>query len=73
MMVQKNIKKSYALEAGADADEFKATIRKMFDDADINNDGVLVMDEFKQFTLNILEALSSHALGEAKEDLRSLF
>jgi hypothetical protein len=45
----------------------------MFDDADINKDGVLVLEEFKQFTLNMLEALSAHSLGENKEDLKELF
>ena len=45
----------------------------MFDDADLNNDGVLEMEEFKQFVLNMLEALSNHPLSDSKEDLRSLF
>ena len=45
----------------------------MFDMADENNDGVLELEEFKQFTLNMLEAISDHQLGSEKEDLRSLF
>jgi hypothetical protein len=45
----------------------------MFVDADVNNDGVLEIEEFKQFSLNLLEALSSHDLGKSKEDIVSLF
>jgi Ca2+-binding EF-hand superfamily protein len=36
---------------------FKKDIRQMFDTADINNNGELTLDEFKQFALFTLEAI----------------
>jgi hypothetical protein len=72
-MDHSTIKRTFTLEHNTNEAEFKATIWKMFVDADVNNDGVLEIEEFKQFALNMLEALSSHPLGKVKEDVMSLF
>ena len=53
--------------------EFEAQIRKFFDEADINRNGVLELEEFKQFSLNILEALHNHPLGSKEDDVHDLF
>jgi len=73
MMTKKGVNRKFELHSNATKEEFQKEIRYMFDMADENNDGVLEMEEFKQFTLNMLEAISDHQLGSEKEDLRSLF
>jgi hypothetical protein len=45
------------MEKGMSATLFKAQIKQMFEVADANSDNVLEIDEFKQFTLFVLEAL----------------
>lgn len=40
------------------ADDFRKMVKQMFNAADDNRDGVLQLDEFKQFSLFMLEALS---------------
>jgi Ca2+-binding EF-hand superfamily protein len=45
----------------------------MFDNSDKNGNGVLELEEFKQFTLNLLEAISDHPLGQDKESVRDLY
>lgn len=46
-------------------DEFQAMVRQMFDVADHNKDEVLVLDEFKQFSLYILEAAQGLNLSQS--------
>ena len=45
----------------------------MFDTADDNKDGVLQIDEFKQFVLFILEGLSGLELAKNESEITSLF
>lgn len=49
--------KQYKFKVTQDCHQFEATCREMFKDADENQDGELSLDEFKQFTLNLLQAL----------------
>lgn len=44
-------------------------IRQMFEVADANKDSVLEVDEFKQFTLFVLEALGGLELTQDEETL----
>lgn len=48
-------------------------VRQMFDAADTNSDQVLVLDEFKQFVLFMIEALSSFSTNGLDEDIKLLF
>lgn len=50
--------KAWTFSADTTADEFKVTIKEMFDAADENHDEVLVIDEFKHFSLYVLEAMA---------------
>lgn len=54
-------------------DDFKAMVRQMFEVADENKDNILELDEFKQFSLFMLEALDGLSLSQSTEELDSLF
>jgi hypothetical protein len=53
--------------------DFWKTCKEMFDVADENRDGVLQPDEFRQFTLFVLEAMQTMKLGSYNEDITDLF
>lgn len=49
---------AWSAKPGMSAADFKNMIKEMFDVADENKDAVLVLDEFKQFSLYVLEGTS---------------
>jgi Ca2+-binding EF-hand superfamily protein len=55
------------------AAEFKTMIRSMFDCADENRDGVLQLEEFKQFTLFVLEGLEGLNLHTNQSSVGEMF
>jgi len=67
----KILAKSYSWKATKDmsAEKFKTMIKQMFDVADENHDNVLVTDEFKQFTLYVLEGLQGLQLANHGEEM----
>jgi Ca2+-binding EF-hand superfamily protein len=54
-------------------DEFKTMVREMFDKADENNDGELVLHEFKQFALYALQACQGLPLVDSDAEIKLLF
>jgi Ca2+-binding EF-hand superfamily protein len=55
------------------ADDFRKIVKQMFNAADNNRDGVLQLDEFKQFSLFILEALSDMQLFNQQQSAEDMF
>jgi Ca2+-binding EF-hand superfamily protein len=55
------------------AAEFKLMIRQMFECADDNRDGVLQLEEFKQFTLFVLEGLDGLGLAKNLSSVDDMF
>lgn len=70
--IQKKIFK-WDIKADITDDEFRKVVREMFDAADANSDGVLVLDEFKQFVLFIMDAMQNFSLVELDDDMKNLF
>ena len=55
------------------AADFEKMVKEIFAKSDVNNDGVLVLDEFKQFTLHILQACSCLDISEDGSDIDAMF
>lgn len=51
----------------------KNMIKEMFEAADASKDGVLVIDEFKQFTLYVLGSCQHLRLAEHNENMNEMF
>jgi Ca2+-binding EF-hand superfamily protein len=45
----------------------------MFDVADTNKNGVLEQEEFKQFTLFVLEAINGLSIADDEDDVGAMF
>lgn len=54
-------------------DDFKTMVREMFDKADENQDGELVLQEFKQFALYALQACQGLPLVDSDSEIKLLF
>jgi Ca2+-binding EF-hand superfamily protein len=61
------------MEPGILPSEFKTQVRQMFEVSDMNHDNVLELDEYKQFTLYLLESLSAGVIGEDSTPIGDLF
>lgn len=46
-------------------DDFQTTVKQIFEVSDANHNGVLSLDEFKQFSLYILEAVQGLNLAQS--------
>lgn len=53
--------------------EFETMIKEMFAASDIDRNGVLVVNEFKQFTLYVLDACTTLRLAEDTKTYHDLF
>ena len=64
---------SWNCTASMSKPDFKNMIKEIFDCADVNKDGVLILAEYKQFTLYVLEALEGLEIPDEEEEISSLF
>ena len=65
--------KEWTMSATISPDDFRSSVKEMFNAADANQDGVLVLDEFKQFSLYLLQSMTGLQLAESKESIDQLF
>lgn len=54
-------------------EDFKTMVRQIFDCSDFNHNGVLSLDEFKQFSLFILEAVQGLNLAQSDDSIEQMF
>ena len=65
--------REWRAKKGMSTSEFEKMIREIFDHCDEKSDGILLIDEFKQFTLHILEACEGLELLEHDEEMSAMF
>lgn len=53
--------------------EFQTMVKEMFEVADENHDEVLVLDEFKQFSLFIMQAMTNLKVDKASHTVTEIF
>jgi len=61
--------KEWTMSATITPDAFRSTVKEMFDAADANHDGILVLDEFKQFSLYLLQSMTGLSLAKSQESI----
>lgn len=62
------------MEPGIEPALFRTQVRQMFEVADLNSDNVLELDEYKQFFLYLLEALSTGTgILDGSDDVGEMF
>ena len=65
--------KSWKATAEMSPADFEKMVREIYDHCDANKDGVLQLDEFKQFSLHMIECASGLPLGNEGEDIVAMF
>lgn len=61
--------KEWTMSATISPDDFRSIVKEMFDAADANHDEVLELDEFKQFSLYLLQSMNGLSLAESQESI----
>ena len=68
-----NATKSWKATKDMSPADFEKMVREIYDASDANKDGVLVLDEFKQFSLHILAACSGLDFAAGDEAITAMF